>query len=269
MHKKFLKQCLGLRPSTSDDILLTELHRSPLYMSALKQIFTFRNKVMARSDNHLVKVSMVESMALAAEGTRCWALNLARYFPLALHANPLPLSLLDSLTHVLDPTPIGTSLFSVIRDRSDSERIGTKLMVYNTWFYSGSFNISHTFWFNLFRPKQIHAMARFRMGAHRLNVESERWRRPHVPRSQRICKCCKMGVVEDELHILYCPLYIDLRFKFGIHLNGGGQIDHSMRSLMNAHDYDSWYTLSCYLIACFKRRDDFLMRGLQLPSLLS
>ena len=75
-----------------------------------------------------------------------------------------------------------------------------------------------------------------------------------------------MGVVEDELHILYCPLYIDLRFKFGIHLNGGGQIDHSMRSLMNAHDYDSWYTLSCYLIACFKRRDDFLMRGLQLPS---
>ena len=121
-------------------------------------------------------------------------------------------------------------------------------MVYNTWFYSGSFNISHTFWFNLFRPKQIHAMARFRMGAHRLNVESERWRRPHVPRSQRICKCCKMGVVEDELHILYCPLYIDLRFKFGIHLNGGGQIDYSMGSLMNAHDYDSLYALSYLLL---------------------
>ena len=269
MHRKFLKHCLGLRPSTSDDILLTELNRSPLYLSALKQILTFRNKIMARPNNDLVKISMVESMELAAGGTRCWASNLSRYFPSVLQADPVPLSLLDSFSNVIDPNPIGTSLFSVIRDRPDSERVGTKFMVYKTWFYNGNTNDSHTFWFNLHRPQQIYTMARFRMGAHRLNVESERWQRPPIPRSQRVCKCCRMGVVEDELHFLYCTFYTDLRFKFNIHLKGGGQIDHSMRALMNAHDYDSWYALSSYLIACFKRRDDMMVRGLQLPSLLS
>ena len=186
MHKRFLKQCLGLRLSTSDSILMTELHRHPLHLSALRQTFTFRNKIMARHDNDLVKMAMLESIELAREGARCWASNLARYYPSILVAHQLPLSLLDSLSPVATPTPIGSSHFSIIRDRSDSERIGTKLQVYNTWFYGGSSDISHTFWFNLHRPQQIFTMARFRMGAHRLNIESER-RRRHMygPRSQR------------------------------------------------------------------------------------
>ena len=250
---------------------MTELHRHPLYFSALQQLFTFRNKIMARPDNDLVKAAMFESIALAGEGARCWASNLARYFPLVLTAGQLPITFtLDSLSPVTSPTPIGTSHFSVIRDRSDSERIGTKLQVYNTWFSdSGRSSISQTFWFHLNRPQHIFTMARFRMGAHRLHVESERWRRPHIPRSQRVCQCCKLGVVEDELQLLYCPHYIDLRFQYNIHLAGAGQIDHSMHALVNAYDYDRWHALSNYLIACFKRRDDFMLRGLQLPSLTS
>jgi hypothetical protein len=269
MHKKFLKQCLGLRLSTSDSILMTELNRHPLYFSAIQQLFTFRNKIMARPDSDLVKAAMVESVALAGEGALCWASNVARYFPLVLVAHQLPITpTLDSLSSVTSPTPIGTSHFSVIRDRSDSERIGTKLQVYNTWFSGGSSNISQTFWFHLNRPQHIFTMARFRMGAHRLHVESERWRRPHIPRSQRVCQCCKLGVVEDELHLMYCPYYTDLRFQYNIHLRGTGQIDHSMHVLVNAYDCDSWHDLSNYLIACFKRRDDFMLRGLQLPSLI-
>ena len=86
-------------------------------------------------------------------------------------------------------------------------------------------------------------MTRFWMGAYRLNIELER--RPHVPRTlggqssvNRSCRCCNLGVVEDELHIMYCPFYTDLRFQFNIFLRGGGQIDHSMRALVNAHDCD-------------------------------
>ena len=61
--------------------------------------------------------------------------------------------------------------------------------------------------------------------------------------------------------------FFDLRFQYNIHLTGAGQIDHSMHALVN--DYDRWHALSNYLIACFKRRDDFMLRGLQLPSLTS
>ena len=263
MHKRFLKQCLGLRLSTSDSILMTELHRRPLYISALQQTITFRNKIMARPDNDLVKAAMIESMALAGEGIRCWASNLARYFPAVMEVNQLPSSLLDSLSSVTIPTtPIGTSNFSVIRDRSDCERIGTKAQVYNAWFSDGSpSNTSQTFWVNLYRPQQIFTMARFRMGAHRLNVESERWRYPHVPRSQRLCRCCNLGVVEDELHLMLCSFYTDLRYHYDIHLRGAGQIDHAMRALMNPCEHDKWHALANYLIACFKKRDDFLLKG--------
>ena len=100
MHKRFLKQCLGLRLSTSDSILMTELHRHPLHLSALRQTFTFRNKIMARHDNDLVKMAMLDStgIELAREGARCWVSNLARYYPSILVAHQLPLSLLDSLS---------------------------------------------------------------------------------------------------------------------------------------------------------------------------
>ncbi len=37
----------------------------------------------------------------------------------------------------------------------------------------------------------------------------------------------RCGGLEDELHLLYCTLYTDLRFKFKTHLKGGRQIDHS------------------------------------------
>ena len=84
-----------------------------------------------------------------------------------------------------------------------------------------------------------------------------------------MCRCCRMGVVEDELHLLYCPFYTDLRYQYNIHLRGAGHIDHSMWSIMNNHDSYGWQSLAYFLLACFKRRDDYIVRGIKLPSLVS
>ena len=265
MHKKFMKQCLGLRPSTCDSILMIELNRQPIYISALKQVFTFRNKIMSRPENDLTKLAMLESIEMARGGQKCWASRLARYYPTCLGIEDLPMSLLDPTTTPV--TPIDSSTFSVVRDRPDSINRGTKSFVYNSWFSNPDSHPKRTFWFNLHRPHQICAVARYRMGAHRLNVESGRW--GHVPRSRRICTCCNLGVVEDELHLLYCPMYIDLRFYYNIHIRESGQIDNSMREVMNACDYNGWQCLADYLVACFKRRHDFISRGVRLISLVN
>ena len=45
--------------------MMTDLNRQPL--SARKQTFTFRIKIMARADGDLVKAAMTESMALAGD----------------------------------------------------------------------------------------------------------------------------------------------------------------------------------------------------------
>ena len=56
-------------------------------------------------------------------------------------------------------------------------------------------------------------LAALRLSAH--NLETERGRHIDVPRENRICRLCSMGMVESEFHfLLVCPLYTSIRRKF-------------------------------------------------------
>jgi hypothetical protein len=58
------------------------------------------------------------------------------------------------------------------------------------------------------------ALTRFRVSAHRLEVESGRWHKPEkILFENRKCKHC--NVLEDEFHfLLECPLFTHLRKKY-------------------------------------------------------
>ena len=57
-------------------------------------------------------------------------------------------------------------------------------------------------------------MTRFRVGSHRLKVETGRWSR--VPREQRTCSCV-VGGVQDEEHVVFqCEYTRDLREKYEV-----------------------------------------------------
>ena len=53
---------------------------------------------------------------------------------------------------------------------------------------------------------------RFRVSSHRLRVEMGRWSR--IPPEQRTCQC-ETGI-QNEQHILVCPLTQDIRGKYGL-----------------------------------------------------
>ena len=56
------------------------------------------------------------------------------------------------------------------------------------------------------------AVARLRMSAHRLAIETGRHVRPKICKEERICKNCDLEEVEDETHfLLQCPLYCQQR----------------------------------------------------------
>ena len=149
---------------------------------------------------------------------------------------------------------------SRVRSRSDQERDGFKLLTYSTWFDDQQGDVKSTFWFNLNRPEQIKTMACFRLGSHWLNVETERFGKPILPRSQRLCKCCKLGAREDELHLLYCPLYVGLRFTHGISFQSNIDEDVCMKSSMNCRGnaLDFWNNLANFLIRCKSLREEHL-----------
>jgi hypothetical protein len=53
-------------------------------------------------------------------------------------------------------------------------------------------------------------LTRLRCSAHSLFIEEGRYR--NIPRNERVCTRCNMGVIENEYHfLLICPLYRDLR----------------------------------------------------------
>ena len=63
------------------------------------------------------------------------------------------------------------------------------------------------------RPSaELFSLMKFRLGAHSLRVETDRWLRPKPPREQRVCRHCCMQAVEDEQHFLFdCPFHSIIR----------------------------------------------------------
>ena len=60
------------------------------------------------------------------------------------------------------------------------------------------------------RPSaSLFSLIKFRIGAHSLRVETDRWLRPKPTRKQRVCRHCFMQAVEDEQHFLFdCPFTV-------------------------------------------------------------
>ncbi len=274
LHKGFLRQCMGLRKSTSDMVLLGELRRVPIAFNILQQSLRFFNAIICRRDDDVVKMAMLESLDMAKFGDKCWAGYFARRlqsYGIDLLSNPQDkVDVKNTLAVACDqwhakisrnlPMVETNSGCSRVRSRSDQERDGFKLLTYSTWFDDQQGDVKSTFWFNLNRPEQIKTMACFRLGSHWLNVETERFGKPILPRSQRLCKCCKLGAREDELHLLYCPLYVGLRFTHGISFQSNIDEDVCMKSSMNCRGnaLDFWNNLANFLIRCKSLREEHL-----------
>jgi hypothetical protein len=51
-------------------------------------------------------------------------------------------------------------------------------------------------------------VAKFRTGSHWLKIQRGRFTKPQTERENRLCKKCDLGLVEDEVHVVFvCPLY--------------------------------------------------------------
>ncbi len=53
----------------------------------------------------------------------------------------------------------------------------------------------------------LFSLIKFRLGAHSLRLETDRWLRPKPPRDQRVCRQCSMQAVEDEQHSFLTALF--------------------------------------------------------------
>ena len=64
MNRDFLRRLLGVRKSTANHMILTELGRFPLQVHFWQQILRYHHRTIALDNVHLVKLAMVDGFAL-------------------------------------------------------------------------------------------------------------------------------------------------------------------------------------------------------------
>lgn len=275
LHLCFLYQCLGVRRSTPTLPLLYELQREPLAVGWLKQAVRFWNKVHARRPSDLTKRAMQESCSMAAAGNKvCWAYCFQKCLGAGGNA-PVSTSIdeNDAASYMIDDWLRRSShtlmhegqVEREVRSVPDHEHRGFKILTYFKWFATvGGEPRQRKWWFYLHDREHICTMAQFRLGSHWLDIEIRRFR-DRTSRSLRVCRCCTEGVREDEMHILTCPLYQDIRISCGLTLPSEIASDADMNGAVNpplgCHEVGVfWYGLANYLVKCKVHRDVFLRR---------
>ena len=130
-------------------------------------------------------------------------------------------------------------------------------LVYQHWFAPDSWVRKETWTYCLDRYDQIRAVAQFRTGSHWLCIRTGRWQR--TARSLRVCPCCS-DKVEDELHLMECPLYEGLRQQFPdiCQTPEGGWTDDNFRARMTFDTKQQWGDFANYLLGCKEIREGVL-----------
>ena len=164
-----------------------------------------------------------------------------------------------------------------IRQIPVEERGSFRNRVYCQWFrLEGHEDISP--WWHLVNYKNIiKQIAKFRLGAHNLEINTGRWAKK--PRNTRFCKYCMDhehgSFVEDEVHMcLECNQYDDIRLKFPklcLPPDGHALTNEEIKLVFNGiselqpqrHPRAFWNELGTFLKMCFERRAEYLESTVQ------
>lgn len=98
-------------------------------------------------------------------------------------------------------------------------------------------------------------IAKFRLGDHKLHIETGRHCRPKIPPDKRICQLCCNNEVEDELHfLLVCPVYANIRDKYSILETVQTAVGIKFIELLTSTDTTVLLNVSKYLSEAFDMR---------------
>ena len=148
---------------------------------------------------------------------------------------------------------------TAVRAIPDDESAGFTLATYLNRFYCAP-GKGESYVYHVHRPQRVEALARMRLGSHGLNIDAgRRLGGVRVPRVQRLCPCCVMCEVEDELHVVQCPAYVDIRQRFADLFEGLPNVhtwgDTELRRFMNrGNSKNDWNMLADMLICMGVRR---------------
>lgn len=236
----FMKRTLHVRKSTPHEVLLCELGQAPLQLFWHKMLLQYVSRLVDLPNDRLVKKAFLHANFVKTRWSQqvsTWLCD--NHFEGILYTGAF------SVPNAVD----------ALRDRWYSEvcqlsSVKVKHYVDN-FFFDSKYMAAYL---KLLPPSPaLFALIKFRLGAHTLRVETDRWLVPKPPRESRICHFCSMQAVEDEQHFLFdCPFYSIIRGQhFALFSPNFHQRD--IRLFFEANN-DQLHLVARHIHLCFQAR---------------
>ena len=201
---------LSVHRKTSRLAVLGDLGRYPMAVKALAQTLNYKLCLEKKPANSILGLAMSEMATMASQGVDCWLTRTNKM------ANVLNIPQLNY------SAGSGCLVLKTVRgcfdrywlDEVKSTRTGVDNEQHNKLLTYSSFKASFSTepYITLVQNRNQRCdLTRLRVSAHRLGVETQRYKRPPVPRSQRYCLYCPpvpvpggpaVRPVDDECHCL-------------------------------------------------------------------
>ena len=202
IHMSYCKFVLGVNKRATHDGVLGELGRFPLYINAIDRSIRFFARVKSAENDSLLNVAYRESMMLHNNGSITWFSNIVRVFKRT-----------NSLNYLIRVNAENVNSFckeitSQLKDRfSNSWKrsitqvkrngVNPKLRTYATF----KNDISRESYLKNIKDFDLRAaLAKFRISAHNLHIETGRYTTPKLLPHQRTCRICQSDKIDDEFH---------------------------------------------------------------------
>ena len=247
----FIKTSLCLRDSTPTPAILGETGRYPLYLKQHELLLRYLNRFEKMDKSRVLYKTFQELKDLDTEGHTTWFTKSQVIKNMYYNTN-------ESI-NTLDSSAIYQIYSRRWLQNINDHKKHPKLRTYKTFkkvfepesYLSSSYNWNH-----------IIALARFRTGAHNLNIEKGRHTKPITPLHNRTCLFCQSSNVDDEFHFLMsCSFHSENRKHLFESINYDIPGFHHMNdqdrftNIMSMRSYDTLKFIARYVFDCFKHRE--------------
>ena len=211
-NNKICKQILGVGKYSVNLASRLELGRMPLSIFIVKQTLNYWSKLENAPENSLLKNCLHSEKEIHNRKILSWYTLIDNVCKQFQFNNNHPVQITKKQTYKLWSDYVKSHDNSTLNylDMVKNSTEGFKLRTYAK--FKCNTNIEQYLLSNLSRShKRI--ISKFRIGEHKLHVETGRHRRPKTPLQLRTCRCCNL--LEDETHFLMgCSLYDNIRSKY-------------------------------------------------------
>ncbi len=256
IHLKFCKSLLRVPATASNIAVRSELGRIPIFLTIMCNIVKYYRRLTKMPESRLVK-QILMTTANQKFSLKKIAEKIATNIGVKLD-DYKKFSRKHFNTNIKSQFlfTYEDEWFDYISSPKEKSGSGNKLRVYQTFKRKHEVEPYLSFVKNV---SDCTNLTRLRISAHPLRIETGRYERENgkiLPEPSRICLCCNLNAVENELHMVTkCPLYTHLRTPMLKKLELSGLPDkHIFNALMSANTKEIATEFSRFVTECFNLR---------------